>query len=164
MFTPRDTKELSYWQKKRAESPYWYNVNDPVISVELEEIATPWLGETQMKMDIVSLGETENHDIILMTLSDALLREIQAWITRRKVPLHLKCSVLLLAEPRKKPQETKCVTMLVNIPVFWFFPWSIRLTRKMLARMDTMSFYLFQARCQAPKMQIPKMKLIIRVY
>ena len=164
MFTVRDTKQLLCWQKKRAESPYWYNVNDPVISVELEEIATPWFTETQMKMSIVSCGETENPEIILMTLSDALLQEIQAWFTRRKVPLHLKCSVLLLAESRKKPQETKCVAMLINIPVFWFFPWSISLTRKMLARMDAMSYYLFQARCQAPKMQIPKMKLIISVY
>ena len=35
----QDLEQLSYWQEKRFMSGHWYNVYNPVISVELTEIA-----------------------------------------------------------------------------------------------------------------------------
>ena len=35
----QDLEQLSYWQEKRFMSGHWYNVYNPVISVELTELA-----------------------------------------------------------------------------------------------------------------------------
>jgi len=35
----QDLEQLSYWQEKRLMSSHWYNIYNPVISVELTELA-----------------------------------------------------------------------------------------------------------------------------
>ena len=34
-----DLEQFSYWQEKRLTSSHWYNIYNPVISVELTELA-----------------------------------------------------------------------------------------------------------------------------
>ena len=47
MFSLQDSKQLMYWQEKRTQSPYWYNISDPIILVELTEIAARLIPETR---------------------------------------------------------------------------------------------------------------------
>ena len=35
----QDLEQLSYWQEKRLMSSHWYNIYNPVISVELTKLA-----------------------------------------------------------------------------------------------------------------------------
>lgn len=166
MFSLQDTKQLTYWQEKRFESPYWYNVSDPIILVELSEIDARLITGTrqhefQLQKDIYQQRQPNKHENVLMALSDALLRAIQRWIRNRQVAFHSKCCVSLHAvEPLALPM-LKCQAVLLNIPVFAFYPWSTRISRNILAMMDALSFYLLLAKCQTPTLG---MKLIVTVY
>lgn len=165
MFSQQDTEQLTYWQEKRAKSPYWYNSNDPIILVDLSEIAERVIPESQqrefqLQVDVYQQRVPGKQENLLMGLSDALLRAIQQWLANRKVPLNSRCCVALHAvEPLTLPM-IRCLSVLINIPVFWFYPWSVRLSRNMLAMMDGLSFNLLLAKLQKPKMG---MKLVITV-
>ena len=39
-----DLEQFSYWQEKRLTSSQWYNIYNPVISVELTELADRVVG------------------------------------------------------------------------------------------------------------------------
>ena len=166
MFSQRDTEQIVYWEEKRSKSPYWYNINDPIILVDLSEIAARGIPETrqrefQLQIDVYQQRVPGKQENLLMGLSDALLRAIQQWLANRKVPLNSKCCVALHAvEPLTLPM-IGCLAVLFHIPVFWFYPWSAQISKNMLAMMDGLSFNLLLAKLQKPKVG---MKLVITIY
>lgn len=71
-----------------------------------------------------------------------------------------RCYLTLHAvEPIKLPL-TGCLGVLTNIPVFAFFPWTVSLSRTMLAMFDALSFYWLLAKLHSPGIE---MKLVITV-
>ena len=161
-----DLEQLSYWQEKRLTSAHWYNVYNPVISVELTEFADRVVGNNETVQEI-QLDPTvhqhrvpENNENLLMSLSDGLLRAVQHWVTSRRLSMKTRCYLMLHAvEPIALPL-TKCLGVLTNIPVFAFFPWTVSLSRTMLAMFDALSFNWLLAKLQAPA---NNMKLVITV-
>ena len=159
-------EQLSYWQEKRLTSAHWYNVYNPVISVELTELADRVVGnnetvqEIQLDLTVHQHRVPENNENLLMSLSDGLLRAVQHWVTSRRLSMKTRCYLTLHAvEPIALP-FTKCLGVLTNIPVFAFFPWSVSLSRTMLAMFDALSFNWLLAKLQAPA---NNMKLVITV-
>ena len=139
-------EQLSYWQEKRLTSAHWYNVYNPVISVELTEFADRVVGnnetvqEIQLDLTVHQHRVPENNENLLMSLSDGLLRAVQHWVTSRRLSMKTRCHLTLYAvEPIALP-FTKCLGVLTNIPVFVFFPWTVSLSRTMLAMFDALSF------------------------
>lgn len=165
MISLQDSEQIAYWKEKRSKSPYQYNSNDPIILVDLSEIAERVIpgkhqSEFQLQIDVYQQRVPGKEENLLMGLSDALLRAIQQWVESRKVPLNSKCCAALHAvEPLTLPM-IRCLAVLINIPVFWFYPWSVQLSRNMLAMMDGLSFNLLLAKLQKPKTE---MKLVITV-
>ena len=161
-----DLEQLSYWQEKRLTSAHWYNVYNPVISVELTEFADRVVGnnetvqEIQLDLTVHQHRVPENNENLLMSLSDGLLRAVQHWVTSRRLSMKTRCYLTLHAvEPIALP-FTKCLGVLTNIPVFAFFPWTVSLSRTMLAMFDALSFNWLLAKLQAPA---NNMKLVITV-
>ena len=159
-------EQLSYWQEKRLTSAHWYNVYNPVISVELTELAdrvvvnNETVQEIQLDLTVHQHRVPENNENLLMSLSDGLLRAVQHWVTSRRLSMKTRCYLTLHAvEPIALP-FTKCLGVLTNIPVFAFFPWSVSLSRTMLAMFDALSFNWLLAKLQAPA---NNMKLVITV-
>ena len=75
-----------------------------------------------------------------MSMSDALLRAIHWWITSYRYSMKTRCFISLQAvEPISRPL-TRCLGVLTNIPVFAFFPWTVRLSRTVLAMLDWLSY------------------------
>ena len=166
MFSLQDTRQLAYWREKRSKSHYWYNISSPIISVELSEIAARLITdnqqhEFQLQMEVYQQRVPDRHENLLMALSDALLRAIQEWMASRKVPLSSKCCVSLHAVESLALPMMRCLAVLINIPVFTFYPWSTQISRNILAMMDALSFNLLLVKLQNPKMG---MKLIMTVY
>lgn len=165
MISQPDSEQIAYWQEKRSKSTYWYNSNDPIIIVDLSEIAERVIPgkqqrEIQLQLDVFQQRVPGKEENLLMGLSDALLLAIQHWVENRKVPLNSRCCVTLHAvEPLILPM-IRCLSVLINIPVFWFYPWSVRISRNMRAMMDGLSFNLLLAKLQKPKTE---MKLVITV-
>ena len=56
--------------------------------------------------------------------------------------------------------RSQCLGVLTNIPVFAFFPWTVSLSRTMLAMFDALSFNWLLAKRLSP---INEMKLVITV-
>ena len=162
----QDLEQLSYWQGKRFKSGHWYNLYNPVISVELTELAdrvvrnNDAVQEIQLDLTVHQHRVPENNENLLMSLSDGLLRAVQHWVTSRRLSMKTRCYLTLHAvEPIALP-FTRCLGVLTNIPVFAFFPWTVSLSRTMLAMFDALSFKWLLAKLLSP---INEMKLVITV-
>ena len=93
-----------------------------------------------------------------MSMSDALLRSLQRWITDHGYPMRTLCYISLQAvEPLPLP-ITRCLGVLTNIPVFTFFPWTVSLTKTLLAILDWLSQKWLMIQLQTPCMEF---KLVI---
>ena len=69
------------------------------------------------------------NESLLMSMSDALLRSLQRWITDHWYPMRTLCYISLQAVERLPLPITRCLGVLTNIPVFTFFPWTVSLTK-----------------------------------
>ena len=141
-----DLEQFSCWQEKRLSSYHCYNVYNLVISVDLTELADRVVGnndyveEIQLDLRIQQLGVHAWIESLLMSMSDALLRSLQRWITDHGYSMRSRCYVSLQAvEPLPLPL-TRCLGVLTNIPVFAFFPWTVSLSRTFLAMLDWLSY------------------------
>lgn len=147
MFSQQVSQQLAYWQEKRFQSPHCYNASDPVILVDLAEIDARLIAkqhEFQLQMNIYQQRKPDKHENVLMALSDAILRAIQDWISYRQVSQASKCCLTLHAvEPLPLPLM-KCLAVLLNIPVYAFYPRSVQVTRQIMAMMDALSFNLLK--------------------
>ena len=162
----QDLELLSYWQEKRFKSAHWYNVYNPVLSVELTEIADRVVGnndavqEIQLELTVHQHRVPEKNENLLMSMSDGLLRAVQHWVTSRRLSMKTRCYLTLHAvEPIALP-ITKCLGVLTNIPVFAFFPWTVSLSHTMLAMFDWLSYNWLLAKLLSPTNNI---KLVITV-
>ena len=162
----QDLEQISYWQQKRLTRTHRYNVYNPVISVELTEIAdrvvrnNDAVQEIQLDLTVHQHRVPENNENLLMSLSDGLLRAVQHWVTSRRLSIKTRCYLTLHAvEPIALP-FTKCLGVLTNIPVFAFLPWTVSLSRTMLTMFDALSFNWLLAKLLSP---INEMKLVITV-
>ena len=163
----QDLEQLSYWQEKRFNSGHGYNPYNPVISVELTELTDRVVRNNDVKQEEIQSDLTvhqhripEKNENLLMSMSDGLLRAVQHWVTSRRLSMKTRCYLMLHAvEPIALPL-TKCLGVLTNIPVFAFFPWTVSLSRTMLAMFDALSFNWLLAKLQAPA---NNMKLVITV-
>ena len=137
-----DLKQFLYWQEKRLTSSHWYNIYNPVISVELTKLADRVLGNNDA-VDKIQLDLTVQrqrvpawNESLLMPISDALLRPLQRWITDHGYPMRTLCYLSLQAVEPLPLRITRCLGVLTNIPVFTFFPWTVSLTKTLLAMLD----------------------------
>ena len=88
-----------------------------------------------------------------MSMSDALLRSLQRWITDHGYPMRTLCYISLQAvEPLPLPM-TRCLGVLTNIAVFTFFPWTVSLTKTLLAVLDWLSQKWLMPQLQTPRME-----------
>ena len=68
-------------------SPHWYNLYNPVISVELTELYDRVVGnsdaveEIQLDLTVQQHRGPAWNESLLMSMSAALLRALQRWIT-----------------------------------------------------------------------------------
>ena len=161
-----DLKQLSYWQGKRFKSGHWYNLYNPVLSVELTEFAdrvvrnNEAVQEIQLDLTVHQHRVPENNENLLMSMSDGLLRAVQNWVTSRRLSMKTRRYLTFYAVESIALPLTKCLGVLTNIPVFAFFPWTVSLSRTMLAMFDALSFNWLLAKLQAPACN---MKLVITV-
>lgn len=123
----QDLEQLSYWQEKRLMSSHWYNIYNPVISVELTKLADHVVGNNDAVQEIQLVLTAHQHRIpagnenLLMSMSDALLRAVQRWITSQRYSIKTRCYInLQTVEPLALPL-TRCLGVLTNIPIFAFF-------------------------------------------
>lgn len=93
----RDLEQLSYWQEKRLMSSHWYNLYNPVISVELTEFADRVVAnneavqEIQLDLTVHQHRVPEWNESLLMSMSDGLLRTIQRWLTSKRYSIKRHC-------------------------------------------------------------------------
>ena len=162
----QDLEQLSYWQEKRLMSSHRYNIYNPVISVELTELAdrvvrnNDAVQEIQLDLTVHQHRVPRWNENLLMSLSDGLLRAVQHWVTRRRLSMKTRCYLTLHAVETIALPITKCLGVLTSIPVFAFFPWTVSLSRTMLAMFDWLSYNWLLAKRQAPA---NNMKLVITV-
>ena len=147
-------------------SSHWYNIYNPVISVELTEIADRVVGnnnaveEIQLDLTVQQHRDPAWNESLLMSMSDALLRSLQQWITSHGYSMRTHCFVSLQAvEPIPLPL-TRCLGVLtiINIPIFAFFPWTVSLTKTVSAMLDWLSYNWLLAQLLKPCMEF---KLVI---
>ena len=162
----QDFEQISYWQEKRLTSAHWYNVYNPVISVDLTEFTDRVVGnndavqEIQLDLTVHQHRIPEKNENLLISMSDGLLRTVQHWIRNRRLSLKTRCYLTLQAvEPIALPL-TKCLGVLTNIPVFAFFPWTVSLSRTILAMFDWLSYNWLLAKLLSPRNGI---KLVITI-
>ena len=140
-----DLEQFSYWQEKRLTSSHWYNIYNPVISVELTELADRVVGnndsveEIQVDLTVQQHRVSALNESLLMSMSDALLRSLQRWITNHGYPMRTLCYLSLHAVEPLPLRITRCLGVLTNIPMFTFFPWTVSLTKTLLAMLDWLS-------------------------
>ena len=48
----QDLEQASYWQERRLMSPHWYNIYNPVVSVELTELYDRVVGDNDAVEEI----------------------------------------------------------------------------------------------------------------
>ena len=163
----QDLEQIAYWEEKRFKCAHWYNVYNPVLSVELTEIADRVVGnndavqEIQLDLTVHQHRIPENNENLLMSMSNGLLHAVQHWVTSGRLSMKTRYYLTLQSvEPMTLPL-TKCLGVLTNIPVFAFFPWTVSLSRTLLAMFDALSFDWFLAKLQAPANNI---KLVITVF
>ena len=157
-----DLEQFLYWQEKRLTSAHWYNIYNPVIAVDLTELYDRVVGNNDAVEDI-QLDITVHqyrvpgwNESLLMSMSDALSRSLQRWITSHGFSMKTRCYVSLQAvEPIALPL-TRCLGVLTNIPIFAFFPWTVSLS--MACVLITNSYNWFMAQLQTPCMEF---KLVI---
>ena len=162
----QDLEQIAYWQEKRFKSGHWYNRYSPVLSVELTELADRVVGnndavqEFQLDLTMHQHRVPEINENLLMSISDSLLRAVQHWVTSRRFSMKTRCYLTLqTVEPIALP-ITKSLGVLTNIPVFAFFPWTVPLSRTMLARFDWLSYNWLLTKLLSPT---NNMELIITV-
>ena len=163
----QDLEQIAYWQEKRFKSGHWYNLYNPVISVELTEFADRVVRNNDAMQEEIQLELTvhqhripEKNENLLMSMSDGLLRAVQHWVRNRHLSMKARCYLTLhTVEPIALP-ITKCLGVLTNIPVFAFFPWTVSLSRSMLAMFDWLSYNWLLAKLLSPANNI---KLVITV-
>ena len=79
----QDLEQLSYWQEKRFKSGHWYNLYNPVLSVQLTEFAdrvvrnNDAVQEIQLDLTVHQHRVPENNENLWMSMSDGLLRAVQ---------------------------------------------------------------------------------------
>ena len=59
----QDLEQLSYWQEKRLMSSHWYNIYNPVISVELTKLADHVVGNNDAVQEIQLVLTAHQHRI-----------------------------------------------------------------------------------------------------
>ena len=85
--------KISYWKEKRLTSAHWYNVYNPVISVDLTEFTDRVVGnndavqEIQLDLTVHQHRIPEKNENLLMSMSDGLLRTVQHWIRNRRLSI-----------------------------------------------------------------------------
>ena len=163
----QDLEQLSYWQEKRLMSSHWYNIYNPVISVELTKLADHVVGNNDAVQEIQLVLTAHQHRILawnenlLMSMSDALSRAVQRWITSQRYSIKTRCHITLQTLERLALPLTRCLGVLTNIPIFaFFFPWTISLSPTILAMLDWLSFNWLLAKLHSP---VNKIKLVITV-
>ena len=140
-----DLEHFSYWQEKRLTSSHWYNIYNPVISVELTELADHVVGnndaveEIQLDLTVQQHRVPAWNESLLMSMSDALLPSLQRWITNHGYPMRTLCYLSLQAVEPLPLRITRCLGVLTNIPMFTFFPWKVSVTKTLLAMLDWLS-------------------------
>ena len=127
-----------------------------MISVELTKLADHVVGNNDAVQEIQLVLTAHQHRIpawnenLLMTMSDALLRAVQRCITSQRYWMKTRCYITLqTVEPLALPL-TRCLGVLTNIPIFAFFPWTISLSRTILAMLDWLSFNWLLAKLHSP--------------
>lgn len=103
----QDLEQISDWREKRVTSAHWYNIYNPVISVELTKLADCVVGnydlieEIQSNLAVLRLSVLLRvpawNESVLMSTSDALLRALQRWISGHGYPKRSRCYVFLQA-------------------------------------------------------------------
>ena len=160
----QDLEQFSYWQDQRLSSYHCYDIYNPVISVDLTELADRVVGnndsveEIQLDLRIQQLRAVAWHESLLMSMSDALLRALQRWITNHGYPMRPRCYISLQAVVPLPLPLTRCLGVLTNIPIFAFFPWTVSLSRSFLAMLDWLSYKWLMAQIQSRCMEF---KLVI---
>ena len=124
----QNLEQSSYWQEKRFKSGHWYNLYNPVISVELTEFAdrvgrnNDAVQEIQMDLTVHQHRVPAWNENLLMSLSDGLLRAVQHWVTSRRLSMKTRCYLTLqTVEPITLPL-TKCLGVLTDLLVILGFP------------------------------------------
>ena len=159
----QDLEQFSYWQDQRLSSYHCYDIYNPVISVDLTELADRVVGnndsveEIQLDLRIQQLRVVAWHESLLMSMSDALLRALQR-ITNHGYPMRSRCYISLQAVVPLPLPLTRCLGVLTNIPIFAFFPWTVSLSRSSLAMLDWLSYKWLMAQIQSRCMEF---KLVI---
>ena len=160
----QDLEQFSYWQDKRLSSYHCYDIYNPVISVDLTELADRVVGnndsveEIQLDLRIQQLRAAAWHESLLMSMSDALLRALQRWITNHGYQMRSRCYISLQAVVPLPLPLTRYLGVLTNIPIFAFFPWTVSLSRSFLAMLDWLSYKWLMTQIQSPCMEF---KLVI---
>ena len=127
-----------------------------MISVELKELYDRVVGNSDAVEEIQLDLTVQQHRIpawnesILMSMSDALLRALQRWITSHGYSMKTRCFLSLQAVESIAVMFTRCLGVLTNIPVFAFFPWTVSLSRTFLAMLDWLSYNWLLAKLQSP--------------
>ena len=98
------------------------------------------------------------NESLLMSMSDALLRSLQRWITDHGYPIRTLCYVSLQAVELLPIPITRFLGVLTNIPMFTFFPWTVSLTKTLLAMLDWLSQKWLMTQLQPPWIEF---KLVI---
>ena len=127
-----------------------------MISVELTELYDRVVAdndaveEIQLDLTVQKQCVPTWNESLLMSMSDALLRSLQRWITSHSYSMKIRCFLSLEAvEPIVLPL-TRCLGVLTNIPVFAFFPWTMSLSRTFLALLGWLSYNRLMAQLQSP--------------
>lgn len=104
-----------------------------MISVEFTEIYDRVMGnndaveEIQLDLTVQQHRVPAWNESLLMSMSDALLRALQRWITSHGYSRKTRFFPSLQAVESIALPLTRCLGELTNIPVFAFFPWTVSL-------------------------------------
>ena len=93
-----------------------------------------------------------------MSMSDALLRALERWITSHSYSMKTQCFISLQAVESIALQLTRYLGVLTNIPIFAFFPWTVSLSRTFLAMLDWLNYTWLVEQLQSPSKEF---KLVI---
>lgn len=137
-----DLEQFSHWQEKGLRSAHWYNICNPVMSVDLTEFYDLVVGnndaveEIQLDLTVHQHRFPAWNESLLMSMSAALLRSLQRWITSHGLSMKTRCYVSLQAAEPIARLLTRYLGVVTNIPIFAFFPWTVSLSRTFLAMLD----------------------------
>ena len=151
----QDLEQFSYWQEKRLMSSHWYNIYNPVISVELTELYdrvvenNDAVEEIQLDLTVHQHRIRAWNESLVMSMGDALLRSLRRWITSHSYSMKTRCFISLQAVESIALPLTRCLGVLRNIPIFAFFPWTVSLSRTFLAMLDCLSYNWLLAQKQS---------------